>query len=270
MLTAIIAGGVALIVATIAALATLRAKKLDLIGQSEQRRAEALKRGYDLVLASYDLIWHYRCHLMLSELGHDPPFDWDKDWKPFKTRVELTGSAGIDLLQENSLHIKQLSPALIWLSRVAFEGVNLKGLESLPEDYEEARGALIKFSRIDSRIDKPVSKSFWKRVSKRNKPQEMAKLTSEEALRRMYAIVNESKNPGLMYIYQSGSEDNPDDNPLVEYLRSFDKYPPILATSLAVTASRIAEWRKAGVIDYDGPCQRRKKQCYEELRLRLA
>jgi hypothetical protein len=52
VITAIIGGVVALAVAAIAAFATLRAKKLDLIGQSEQRRADALKHGYDTVLAA--------------------------------------------------------------------------------------------------------------------------------------------------------------------------------------------------------------------------
>jgi hypothetical protein len=69
---------------------------------------------------------------MLKNLGHDAPFDFKKDWIPFRTTVELTFSSGVDGLRENSLHYDKLAPALMWLTRVALDGVNLRNLESMP------------------------------------------------------------------------------------------------------------------------------------------
>ncbi|MBB2498806.1 hypothetical protein [Amycolatopsis echigonensis] len=262
MTTAIISGACALLVAIIAAYATLRAKRLDLIGQSEQRRAESLNQGYDLLLASCDLFWHYRCHLMLDNLGSKAPFNWKRDWIPLRAKVEATFFAAVDQLKRNSQNYDQLAPAIVWMMQICIDGVNLKNLEAVPEDFEEVRTVLVRFSRIDSRMDKPVGSRFWKRVRKDNKPQELAELTSEEHVRRIHAIV--SKNPDITYVYQSGPEDDPHDNPLLEFIERFSKLPPLFLGSLAVTSGRIAEWRKSRVVEYRTLCESAEGSCHEK------
>lgn len=266
--TAIIAGIAGLAVAIITGFVTLRAKKLDLFGQREQRRAEQLRRGYHTVLAAYDIFWHYRCHAMLKDLGTDPPFDFKEKWHPYRPAVESMFNSGVDKIHENSLHYDRLIPALMWVIRVVFDGVNLRQLEAMPEDYEEARATVVKFSRIDQGIDKPVGKRFWKRLSKKNAPPDLAELTSEDTVRRIFAMVN--NNPNLTYIYQSGPDDDPDDNPLLSFINRFSTHPPLLAASVAVSLGRIGEWKKAGVIEDFGPCDELETSCYEPLRLKMA
>jgi hypothetical protein len=261
VMTAIIGGVCALLVAIIAAYATLRAKRLDLIGQSEQRRAEALNQGYDLLLASTDLFWHYRSHLMLDNLGSKAPFNWKRDWVPLRAKVEATFFAAVDQLKRNSQNYDQLAPAIVWMTRIAIDGVNLKNLEAVPEDFEEVRTVLVRFSRIDSRMDKPIGSRFWKRIRKDNKPQELAELTFEEHVRRMHAIV--SQNPEITYVYQSGPEDDPDDNPFLEFIERFSKLPPLFLESLAVTSGRISKWRKSGVVEYCTLCDNIEGSCHD-------
>ena len=205
---------------------------------------------------------------MLSDLGYDPEFDFKKDWHPFRSKVELTFSAGIDLLHENSLHFSRLAPALIWMTKIAFDGVNLKKLEAMPEDYEEARVTFKDFRRIDTRIDKPVGRRFWKKLGKDHKAKEFSELTSDETLRRIHAMID--ANPNAMFVWQSGSGDDPEDNPILAYLNQFKVRPPALVASLQMTSGRIADSKKSGVIDYKGPCQKLKKPCYEVLRAKLA
>jgi hypothetical protein len=267
MLTAIIAAVATLIGAAIAAFVTFRMKKLDLAGHSEQRRHDSLKRGYDLTLAAYDLFWHYRCHLALSDLGHEAHFAWKEQWHPLRTRVQMTFTGGIDLLKENSLHYDRLSPALVWMSTIALKGTNLKHLQAMPEDYEEARTTLIRFRRIDERIDKPVGRSFWKKVSKNNKPPEIAELTSEEHIRRIFAMVDE--NPNMTYVYQSGPGDDPDDNPFLELITRFAKWPPIFLASLIITSGRVNEWKASGAITYSTPCDDSDEECFLRLQRKL-
>lgn len=156
----------------------------------------------------------------------------------------------------------------MWLMRVVLDGVNLRNLEAMPEDYEEARLAVVKFSRIDARIERPVNRHFWKRVGKENKPPELAELTSEETVRRIFAMVN--SNPNVAYIYQSGPDDDPDDNPFLHFINRFNTHPPLLAASIGISLGRIDGWKKAGVIPNFGPCEKLKASCYEELRVKLA
>jgi hypothetical protein len=105
-------------------------------------------------------------------------------------------------------------------------------------------------------------------VGKENKPPELAELTSEETVRRIFAMVN--NNPNVTYIYQSGSDDDPDDNPFLHFINRFRTHPPLLAASIGISLGRIDGWKKAGVIPNFGPCEKLKASCYEELRVKLA
>ncbi|MEU4763708.1 hypothetical protein AB0H12_10650 [Actinosynnema sp. NPDC023794] len=200
-------------------------------------------------------------------MSQPPPFDWEKEWPSLLTKIKTTLSTGIDRLREHSLHYDHLAPALKWLFRTTFDGVNLKHLEAMPDDYEEARLMLVRFARIDARIDKPVRRRFWKRVAKDNKPKEFRELASDETFRRIYAMIQ--ANPDATVIYQSDPS-KPESNPILEYIQRFEKVPPLLAASLQITAGRIENWIITDVIDYDTPCTRMSIPCFRELTERLS
>ena len=75
MLTALLTVTGVLLAAAITAYATIRAKRVDLIGQIDQKRAEEVKRAYYMLLAGFDSVWHYRCHAILDKMGHSMPFE---------------------------------------------------------------------------------------------------------------------------------------------------------------------------------------------------
>jgi hypothetical protein len=179
----------------------------------------------------------------------------------------MTFTQGIDLLKTNSLHFDRLSPALTWMTTLALDGKNLKHLQAMPEDYEEARTTLVRFRRIDERIDKPVGRSFWKKISKQNKPPEIAELTSEEHIRRIYAMASE--NPNVTFVVQSGRDDEPDDNPFMGFIPRFVKWPPIFLASLIITSGRVKEWKDSGVITYSTLCDDSNEECFLRLQRKL-
>lgn len=260
MTTAIISGACAIIAAvitgTITYAGTLRSKRVDLLANSEERKAEHLERGYNTMLAAADFGWHYRCHLSLRYYGGiEPPFDWDDEFPNIGSQLEALFSRATDLLKAHSLHFDIVSPALLVLVDVVTTGQTVSKMEAMPEDYENYRQLLIEMSRVDGRLSKPPRKKFWREYFKSHKPSDWSELSGEDQLRRASAMLTNSKADA---VHIQGED------ALVSFIESFQKNPPIFADSLRKTASRIRHWKDEGIIKTETPCDNLKKSCYEE------
>jgi hypothetical protein len=260
METAIISAISAIVAALISALVTLfvgiRSKKIELLANSEERKAKSLEWGYNTMLAAADLGWHYRCHDILRYYGKiEPPFDFDKELIKVKNKVEALFSRGIDLLKANSLHYESVMPALHNMFKVTWEGQTVSMMEARPQDYEEARQLLIEMSRIDGRLTKPTKRKFWKNFFKKRKPVEFDKLSAEEQLRRAYAMLANKQAEEVLFQGEDA---------LLAFIHSFEENPPIYAASLARTASRIEQWKEEGLLKNEMPCDGLGKPCYAE------
>lgn len=250
----------ALITASVTLFVTLRSKKIELLANSEERKAKTLELGYNTMLAAADLGWHYRCHNVLSYYGGiDPPFDWDKEFPKVRNRVEALFSRGIDLLKANSLHYESVMPSLHVLFTVIWNGQTVSKMEALPQDYEDARQLLIEMSRIDGRLTKPTKKNFWKNFFGRNKPMELHKLSAQDQIRRARAMLMDKQAETV--VFQG-------DDALLEFIQSFQKYPPIYTASLVRTASRIEQWKDEGILKSEMPCDQISEHCYKEAQKR--
>lgn len=258
MEVAIIGGAVALIVAVIGAFTTLRAKKLDLEGQSEERRSADLKRGYDCVLAATDLMWHYRCHAVLKEYSGDPPFDWDEEWPKIQTRTNALFTKGVDLLKENSPNYHHISAALAISTYIVADGYTLKMRESLPDDYQQARDLILLCSRVDSRANKPISERYWKKLHRENRPEDP--LTPEDQLSHLSAVSRSNQADG--FIMQGDG--------VIAYLDRFQTWPRTFTPSLVITLDRIEDWKKRGIIDCSMPCFELAGPCHKDASQRIS
>lgn len=259
MMTALISGACAIIAALVTALVTtkgnLRSKRLELLGNSEERKADELARGYDTILAGADLCWHYNCHNALRYWGGiDPPFDWDSEFKRNQNHIMSLFSRAIDLLKASSLHYETVMPALDNLRQVTLDKRTVSHMEAMPEDYEQARQLVIEMSRVDSRLSTP-KRNFWKKFFRVNKPEPMQELAAEDRLRRANAMLQ--NNEAETFVFQG-------DDALHAFFEGFQKNPPIFAASLTHTASRISHWREQNIITQDTPCSALDFPCYQE------
>jgi hypothetical protein len=258
MLVAIIAAMGAIIVGCITAFVTIRVKKIELVGQSEQRRHADLTRGYNLILASVDASWHYRCHRLLEDCSYEPPFDVAAEWPELRAKIDAMLARGNDLLAANSANYDHLAPALIFLTKTVLEGVAPGHLEARPEDYEAARSTVIWFSRIDARIDKQVDKNYWRKFAKENTPRDMVNLDPEDSLRRIYAVLN--SNQAETVVFQAHTDEEV--NVFVEFIHRFRRLPKLLVPSLETTFGRMEHWRSEDVMTFNTPCTSLDAPCY--------
>jgi len=259
MTTALISGACAVIAALLTALVTtkgnLRSKRLELLGNSEERKAADLARGYDTMLAAADLCWHYNCHSSLRYYGGiNPPFDWEEEFTGLQNHIVSLYSRAIDLLKANSLHYETVAPSLDNLMQMTLHKQTVSLMEAMPRDYEEARQLVIEMSRIDARLNKPT-KNFWKKFFRRNKPAPMEDLAAEDRLRRAYALLKRKDIDGFM---------SQEDDVVIAFIQGFQKNPPIFAASLAQTSARIDHWRQLGIISQKTPCDNLGFPCYQE------
>lgn len=260
MTTAIISGACAVVAAIITGLltytGTLRSKRVDLLANSEERKAEHLERGYNTMLAAADFGWHYRCHNRLRYYGNvEPPFDWDEEFSNIGAQLEALFSRATDLLKANSLHFDTVSPALLVLFDVVWTGQTVSKMEAMPEDYEKYRQLVIEMSRVDGRLSKPPKRNFWRDYFRSRKPVGLNELSAEDQFRRANAILTNSQADAV-YIQNEDA--------LVAFIESFQKNPPILADSLRKTASRIRHWKDEEIIKTETPCDNLTNACYEE------
>ncbi|MFI0463269.1 hypothetical protein ACH347_04215 [Saccharopolyspora sp. 5N102] len=258
MTTAIISGIAAISAAAITALVamfvTLRSKKLEMLANSEERKAASLERGYNTLLAAADLCWHYRCHGALNYYGIDPPFDWDQELPKIKNQVEALFFRAVDLLKANSLNYESIAPSALVLFQVTWDAQTVTMMEARPDDYESARQLVIEMSRIDARLTKPVKKQFWKKFSKKNRPSPIEELSAEDKLRRAASMIKNKQVETVIF----------QDDGFTAFIESFQKNPPIFAESLARTASRVEYWRAEKVISDTTLCESLNKPCYED------
>lgn len=265
MLIAIIGIAATLTVATIGAVVTIRTKRMELAAKVDDRRNESLQRGYDLVLASIDLIWHYRCHVQLDAVGWKLPEDWETKWPRMKNRIDATMTSGVDLLKQHSSHYHNVETVLHWIYRVTREGYTLSMMSSGPDDYGQVRDALILCARTDARLGAPIKAKYWKKLAKEHRPRDFAELDGAEALSRMYAILDARGGEGMML------DNTTDENQsvLLAYLDSFNEIPKVFVPSLAISEGRIQEWISKGVVDYPLFCASDQEPCCESKQRRL-
>ena len=264
MEAAIVAGIVALTVCLITGLVTWRVKKLDLLGQSQQRKAENLKKGYDQMLAAMDIAWHYHCHAELANVGWDPPFDWESKWPAVRDKVNHTAGDAIDLLKANSLNYGSVSTAILWATRVIWDGITLKMQKSTPDDYAEVRDMVVYCSRADDRLERPLKKRFWKRVKKQNRQRPPE--SGMEKLSHMQAV--------LQRAFLEGHDDvvmvSQDQDAMFAYLNSFGTIPPIYVPSLEHSWRRMKSWTAQQVITSDDiPCLSLEPPCHVQANEKL-
>ncbi|MEU4288992.1 hypothetical protein AB0E63_12290 [Kribbella sp. NPDC026596] len=265
MLLAIISVTATLTVAIIAAVVALRTKRMELAAKVDDRRNESLQRGYDLVLASTDLIWHYYCHIQLDAVGWGHPKDWDDKFPRMKNQIDATMTAGVDLLKQHSSHYENVSAVLRWIYRVTREGYTLNMMSSTPNDYGQVRDALILCARTDARLGPPIKANHWKRVAKENRPRDFSDLDASEALSRMFAIMD--AHGGATMMLSSATEEG--QNMLLAYLDSFNEAPKVFVPSLATTEGRINDWISKGVLDYGLFCSSGQESCSDTAQRRL-
>jgi hypothetical protein len=269
IIAAVIAGSVALTVGLIGAFTnlftTLRAKGLDLAGQGVHRRAEILQKGYDQMLAALDSAWHVHCHSELSNLGIEPPFDWEAKWPAMRDEINDALSSAVDILKAKSPNYNNgVSTAILWAYRVAWEGYTLKMQRSMPEDYAEVRDMIVYCSRIDEQLDKPTGKRFWKQVSKNNQPRPPE--SGEEKLSRMQAKFREAINQGHKDVVLI----NQDQDAFVAYIESFSTHPPIYLASLEHSWRRMKSGANKGYLSSANiPCLTLDPPCHEAANKRL-
>jgi hypothetical protein len=215
MLLSIIGIGAGLVGALIGATVALRTKKMDLAAKVDDRRAESLRRGYDLILAATDLTWHYQCHLRLHAAGWDLPRNWKTDWPKMRNRIDAALTTGVDLLKQYSSQYDNVAIVISWAWQVTREGYTLRMMESRPDDYLEVRDNLILCARADSRMSTPIRRRHWKTYFKSNRPQEMADLDASGKLSRVQALMSAGSAEGF-FLQDVGGEG--DDNVLLRSL----------------------------------------------------
>lgn len=242
----------------------MKTKRLDLRAQNELRRAEQLQLGYDSVLASMDLVWHYHCHKQLENAGRRCPFDLDKEFPEIRDNFNNLLQLGIDSLKKHSRHYENVATTLQWIILVVWEGRTLGRLESRHNDYQEVRDMLIKCSRIDDRNDDPLKRRFWKKVAREYKPKSIDELPAEEKLSRAYAELNAAYR-GTYHVVFSNETDESTEMALA-FLKSLEEIPKEFIPSLAATGSRIDTWKDRGVISFDTPCTLMEQLCHKAYR----
>jgi hypothetical protein len=258
MVVALISGVVVLIAALIAAFVNLRTKQMELAAKVDDRRAEAVQRGYALVLAATDLTWHYQCHLRLKSVGWDLPENWDTKWPRTRTRIDQTWLSGVDLLKQHSSHYDNVATVLNWSWQVVRENYTLTMMESKPDDYDDVRNAIVLCSRADARMSDPMKKKQWIQLGKANQPRDTADLTTAEALSRINAML--SAGQAGSYIIQDTSDDE-EGNVILAYLKNLEEVPKLFVPSLAITEGRIRDWTTRGISTVELFCSSEDDAC---------
>lgn len=257
--TAIISATAAIIAASITGLVTffvtIRSKKIELLANSEERKADALNTGYNTMITAADLGWHYRCHDILRQYGIEPPFDWNEEFPNIRNQVKSLFSRGVDLLKANSLHYESVAPALVVLFDIVWKGETVSKMEARPKDYEEARQLLIELSRIDGRLAKPTKRKFWKGFFKKNEPLEMSKLSPEDQLRRAGTMLANKQVDS--FLFQG-------DEAMLAFIKGIQENPPLYTASLVETAGRVEHWKEEKIIKVSMPCDKLDEHCYKE------